>query len=126
MLTEQDYREHSAVVQTTGECPHNKVKRKSATPSTSQDCPECGLALSDGEGLADHLRLAHAGMAPRFQCSECEARLLSLQGCRKHYRAVINIFLLCMHIAHISMIHFHEKILSLLLQTSLCSVMTCH
>ena len=97
VLTEQDYREHSAVLQTTGECPHNKVKRKSATPSTNQECPECGLALSDGEGLADHLRLAHAGMVARFQCSECEARLLSLQGCRKHYRTVVNSFLVCMH-----------------------------
>eukprot|EP00088_Acartia_fossae_P032909 TRINITY_DN3367_c0_g1_i9.p1 TRINITY_DN3367_c0_g1~~TRINITY_DN3367_c0_g1_i9.p1 ORF type:complete len:1030 (-),score=197.59 TRINITY_DN3367_c0_g1_i9:78-3167(-) len=49
-------------------------------------CPECGQIVAQGRSLGDHLVEHHDTEVPRFQCSECETRLISLQGCRRHYR----------------------------------------
>jgi len=83
-LQEQDYAVHKEFLDKNGICPKKKLKRK----PLKQSCPECGEGLVDGEQMPAHLAQAHSGVNPRFQCSECEFKLITLQGCRKHYRMV--------------------------------------
>ena len=73
---------HLQSLQKTGACPPKKRSRRKAA---RQPCPECNAFYAD-DNLAAHLAEAHPGTAARFQCSECEVKLISLQGCRKHYR----------------------------------------
>ena len=84
-VSEVEYSESSETVPGFGTCLKCKPKKKAWLRSS---CPECDVVLKDGSRLSDHFTSSHPGVSARFQCSECELRLLTLQGCRKHYRLV--------------------------------------
>merc|ERR1740128_1444860 len=53
-----------------------RVKRRGPV---RQSCPECNVYY-EGGSLAVHLADTHATQQTRFQCSQCELRLITLDG----------------------------------------------
>jgi len=77
-FVDQAYLHHVLELEKTGSCDSQQSDREL--------CPECSQQIAQGQSVSEHLMSVHETGVPRFQCSECEIRLITLQGCRRHYR----------------------------------------
>jgi len=83
LMSESVYINHVLDTEKTGLC---SARLAAQSVDTTQYCPECNHQIEEGVSLDEHLIDQHGSQVAKFQCSECEAKLVSLQGCRRHYR----------------------------------------